>query len=143
MAYNESSLPSVLYVQEKAQAPNWSDIQDHLAEYQEIAANDFASLTTTKEKLKFIFDQKFVHMNIMNPYEIYSDARRLIKDFDGELPFVSTPNVVFQERMFYPGSELTNNPENFAKVAYKNTYDTPVWWTTRTTAAVNTNGNAL
>lgn len=143
MAYNESSLPSVLYVQEKAQAPNWSDIQDHLADYQEIAANDFASLTTTKEKLKFIFDQKFVHMNIMNPYEIYSEARRLIKDFDGELPFVSTPNVVFQERMFYPGSELTNNPENFAKVAYKNTYDTPVWWTTRTTAAVNTNGNAL
>ena len=143
MAYNESSLPSVLYVQEKAQAPNWSDIQDHLADYQEIAANDFASLTTTKEKLKFIFDQKFLHMNILNPYEIFNEARRLVKDFDGELPLLPAPNVVFQERMFYPGSELTNNPENFAKVAYKNTYDTPVWWTTRTTAAVNTNGNAL
>ena len=67
----------------------------------------------------------------------------LVKDFDGELPFVATPNVVFQERMFYPGSELTNNPDNFAAVAHKNTYDTPVWWTTRTTAAENHNGNAL
>lgn len=143
MAYNESSLPSILYVQEKAKAPKWNEIQDHLADYQEIAANKFAGLSSTKDKLKFIFDQKFCHMNILNPYEIYSEARRLVKDFDGELPLLSTPNVVFQERMFYPSSELSNNGENFQKVAYKNTYDTPVWWTGRTTATVNHNGNAL
>ena len=100
-------------------------------------------LYNVQDKLKFIFDQKFCHMNIMNPYGIYNEARRLVKDFDGELPFVSTPNVVFQERMFYPSSELTNNGDNFAKVAHKNTYDTPVWWTGRTTPAENHNGNAL
>ena len=98
MSYNESSLPSILYVQAKAKAPELDE--DHLADYEELAANKFASLTSTKDKLKFIFDQKFCHMNIMNPYEIYNEARRLVKDFDGELPFVSTPNVVFQERMF-------------------------------------------
>lgn len=141
MSYNESSLPSILYVQAKAKAPELDE--DHLADYEELAANKFVNLSSTKEKLKFIFDQKFCHMNIMNPYEIYNEARRLVKDFDGELPFVATPNVVFQERMFYPSSELTNNAENFAKVAHKNTYDTPVWWTTRTTAAENHNGNAL
>ena len=141
MSYNESSLPSILYVQAKAKAPELDE--DHLADYEELAANKFASLTSTKDKLKFIFDQKFCHMNIMNPYEIYNEARRLVKDFDGELPFVSTPNVVFQERMFYPSSELTNNGDNFAKVAHKNTYDTPVWWTGRTTPAENHNGNAL
>ena len=141
MSYNESSLPSILYVQAKAKAPELDE--DPLADYEELAANKFASLTSTKDKLKFIFDQKFCHMNIMNPYEIYNEARRLVKDFDGELPFVSTPNVVFQERMFYPSSELTNNGDNFAKVAHKNTYDTPVWWTGRTTPAENHNGNAL
>lgn len=141
MSYNESSLPSILYVQEKAKAPELDEA--HLADYTELAANKFTALSSTKDKLKFVFDQKFCHMNIMNPYEIYNDARRLVKDFDGELPFVATPNVVFQERMFYPSSELTNNGENFQKVAQKNTYDTPVWWTTRTTAAVNRNGNAL
>ena len=141
MSYNESSLPSILYVQAKAKAPELDE--DHLADYEELAANKFASLASTKDKLKFIFDQKFCHMNIMNPYEIHNEARRLVKDFDGELPFVSTPNVVFQERMFYPSSELTNNGDNFAKVAHKNTYDTPVWWTGRTTPAENHNGNAL
>lgn len=141
MSYNESSLPSILYVQAKAKAPELDEA--HLANFEEFAANKFANLTSTKDKLKFIFDQKFCHMNIMNPYEIYNEARRLVKDFDGELPFVATPNVVFQERMFYPSSELSNNGVNFEKVAHKNTYDTPVWWTSRTTAAENHNGNAL
>ena len=141
MSYNESSLPSILYVQAKAKAPELDE--SHLADYEEFAANKFANLASTKDKLKFIFDQKFCHMNIMNPYEIYNEARRLVKDFNGELPFVATPNVVFQERMFYPSSELSNNGTNFAKVAHKNTYDTPVWWTARTTAAKNHNGSAL
>ncbi len=140
-SYNASTIPAVLYITEKAKVPDLDE--EHLADYEEFAANKFAALTSTKDKLKFIFDQKFCHFNIMNPYEIYNEARRLVKDFDGELPFVATPNVVFQERMFYPSSELTNNAENFAKVADKNSYDVPVWWTGRTTAAKNHNGNAL
>lgn len=141
MSYNESSLPSIQHIKENAKAPQLDE--SHLADYEEYAANKFAALSSTKDKLKFIFDQKFCHMNIMNPYEIYSEARRLVKDFDGELPLLSTPNVVFQERMFYPSSELANNTENFQKVAAKNTYDTPVWWTGRTTPTANRNGNAL
>lgn len=141
MAYNESTLPSILYVQEKAKAPALDEA--YLADYEDFAANKFASLSSLKDKLKFIFDQKVVHMNIMNPYEIYNEARRLVKDFDGELPFVPAANVVFQERMYYPASELTNNPDNFAKVAHKNSYDVPVWWTGRTKAAENHNGNAV
>lgn len=141
MSYNESSLPSVQHIKANAKGPQLDE--NWLSGYEDYAADKFGKLSSTKDKLKFIFDQKFAHMNIMNPYELYSEARRLVKDFDGELPFVSTPNVVFQERMFYPSSELANNPDNFNKVAYKNTYDTPVWWTGRTTAAKNHNGNAL
>ncbi|WP_304246599.1 SusD/RagB family nutrient-binding outer membrane lipoprotein [Parabacteroides gordonii] len=143
MAYNESSLPSILYVQEDSKAPTWSEIQSHLSDYQEIAANKFASLSSTKDKLKYIFDQKYCHLNILNPYEIYSEARRLVKDFDGELPFLSTPNIVFMERIYYPSGELSKNKENFDKVAHKNSYDHPVWWTGRTEAAKNHNGNAM
>ncbi len=140
-AYNGSTIPALLYLLDKAKAPDLNE--EHLADFEELMANKFASLTTTKEKLKFIFDQKFLHFNIMNPYEIYNEARRLVKDFDGELPLLAEPNFVFQERLFYPSSELTNNETNFEKVAYKNTYDTPVWWTGRTTTVVNHNGNAI
>ena len=141
MSYNESSLPSIQHIKANAKAPQLNE--EWLAAYEENAVSKYEALSSTKDKLKFIFDQKFAHMNIMNPYELYSDARRLVKDFNGELPFVAIPNVVFQERMFYPSSELADNPDNFAAVASKNTYDHPVWWTGRTSAAKNRNGNAL
>ena len=118
-----------------------ASMEEHLADYTQFAADKFASLTTLKDKLQFIFDQKMLDMNILNPYEIYSEARRLVKDFDGELPFLSTPNVVFQERMYYPSNEQTNNPDNFKAVAHKNNHTTPVWWTGRTETATNKNGN--
>ena len=143
MTYNDSSLPSVQHIKESAKAPNMSEIEGHLQDYKVFAANKFENLPSVKDKLKFIFDQKFCHMNVMNPYELFNEARRLVKDFDGELPFVSTPNVVFQERFYYPTSELTNNSENFQVVAHKNSYDIPVWWSGRTKPAKNHNGNAL
>lgn len=141
MKYGDSTTPSVQHIKKSATAPKLDEA--HLAFYKDFAADKYAKLATKKEKLSFIFMQKIAHMNIMNPYEIYNEARRLVKDFDGELPFVGTANVVFQERMFYPANEQINNPDNFAKVAYKNNYYTPVWWTGRTVPAKNKNGNAL
>lgn len=140
--YTSSTTPSLQHVKESATAPSIESMEQHLADYKEFAANKFNALGT-KEKIKFIFDQKFIDMNIVNPYEVYNEARRLIKDFDGELPFVATPNVVFQERMLYPTNEATNNPDNFQTVAAKNNTTTPVWWTGRTKTAVNRNGNAF
>ena len=140
--YTSSTTPSLQHVKESATAPTIESMEQHLADYKEYAANKFNSMSKN-EKLKFIFDQKFIDMNILNPYEIYNEARRLIKDFDGELPFVATPNVVFQERMLYPTNEATNNPDNFNAVTAKNNTTTPVWWTGRTKTAVNHNGNAL
>lgn len=139
--YNEASIPTLQHLKPSAMAPVLDE--QHLADYEEFATNKFAQMTSTRDKLKFIFGQKICHMNIMNPYEIYNETRRLVKDFDGELPLLPRPNVVFPERFYYPTSELTNNPENFAKVAHKNSYDVPVWWTGRTVAAKNHNGNAL
>lgn len=141
MKYGDSTTPSVQHIKKSATAPKLDEA--HLAFYKDFAADKYAKLATKKEKLSFIFMQKIAHMNIMNPYEIYNEARRLVKDFDGELPFVGTANVVFQERMFYPANEQINNPDNFAKVAHKNNYYTPVWWTGRTVPAKNKNGNAL
>lgn len=141
MTYSTTTTPSVQHIKPSATAPALDET--HLSSYKDFAADKFAKLATKKDKLSFLYGQKVIHMNIMNPYEIYNDARRLVKDFDGKLPFVPTANVVFQERMFYPASELVDNPDNFAKVAHKNNYSTPVWWTGRTETVKNTNGNAL
>lgn len=139
--YSASSTPSVQHIKDNATAPALNEA--HLQSWCAQAAAKYMSLPTMKDKLKFILGQKMIHMNVMNPYELYSEIRRLVKDFNGELPFISTPNVVFQERMFYPSSEQTNNPDNFKAVANKNNYTTPVWWTGRTVKAINKNGNVI
>ena len=141
MKYGPSTTPGVLHIRPEAVAPVLDE--EHLSDYKVLAANNFAALPSLQDKLQFIFNQKFIHMNIMNPYELFNEARRLVKDFDGKLPLTATPNVVFQERMFYPSNEAINNADNFSVIAHKNTFDTPVWWTGRTEAVKNTNGNAF
>ena len=138
--YGPSSTPALQHVKESASVSELDEA--HLSDYCNFAAEKFNSLNT-QEKLKFIFDQKFVDMNILNPYEIYNEARRLVKDLNGQLPLLPTPNIVFMDRFYYPDSESRDNPDNFQAVTYKNNHTTPVWWSGRTQAAVNTNGDAL
>ena len=137
--YSNSTTPPLQYLKESATAPALDET--HLSDYCDYAAEQFNSLSTL-DKIQYIFNQKMVDMNIMNPYEIYNEARRLYKDF-GRLPMTPMPNVVFMDRFPYPDDEATMNPENFAEVAYKNNHTTPVWWSGRTETAVNTNGDAL
>lgn len=137
--YTSSTSPALQHLKASATAPNLDEA--HLADYCEFVANKFNTMGSL-DKLQFIFDQKLLDMNIMNPYEIYNEARRLVKDF-GKLPLTPMPNVVFMDRFYYPDKEATMNSANFEKVAHKNNHTTPVWWTGRTNTAVNTNGDAL
>ncbi|MDX8340296.1 SusD/RagB family nutrient-binding outer membrane lipoprotein [Draconibacterium sp. IB214405] len=91
---------------------------------------DSFSQMSDDDKIKEIFYQKFAHLNILNYWEIWSETRRLQKDY-GILAPVSD-KWVWMERFYYPSSEETTNPDNFAAVAGKNNHDTPVWWTGRT-----------
>lgn len=82
------------------------------------------------DKIKEIFNQKFAHLNYLNPMEVWSEARRLQKEFGILAPKANC--VKWMERFYYPASEAQTNPDNFAKVSSKNDALTPVWWTGRT-----------
>ncbi|MGD9928472.1 MAG: SusD/RagB family nutrient-binding outer membrane lipoprotein [Mangrovibacterium sp.] len=92
--------------------------------------SDAFSNLNSNDKIKEIFYQKMAHLNILNYWEIWSETRRLQKDY-GILAPVSS-KWIWMERFYYPSSEETTNPDNFAAVASKNDHDTPVWWTGRT-----------
>lgn len=92
-------------------------------------SNEFSSMSN-EDKIKAIYYQKYAHLNVLNYWEIWSETRRLQKEF-GILAPVSK-KWVWMERFYYPSSEETTNPDNFQAVAHKNNHDTPVWWTGRT-----------
>jgi hypothetical protein len=92
-----------------------------LTEY--LAANN-------NEKIGLTFDQKYVHFNVLRPYEVWNDVRRLTKEL-GTRVKKSASNFKLMERTVYPTAEENNNSVNFATVKAQNNYTSPVWWTGR------------
>lgn len=82
------------------------------------------------EKLGLIYDQRYVHFNMLKPYELWADTRRLTKELGARVK-KGASNFLVMERTVYPLSEETNNGENFQAVRASNNYTTPVWWTGR------------
>lgn len=91
--------------------------------------SDAFSVLSKDEKVKEIFNQKFVHFNIFNLWEIWSEARRLEKDYGIIVP--TSSKVIWMERFQYPENEPAANAENYSKVAGQDNITTPVWWTGR------------
>ncbi len=92
-------------------------------------AAEFAAAGNT-EKMGLIFDEKYVHFNMLEPMELWSDTRRLTKELGTRIK-KSPTNYRLMERTIYPSSEEQNNFENFKAVATSNNYTSPVWWTGR------------
>lgn len=126
--FSETSFPAIPHVVtegSKAEKPDQSVIDAFLT----FKSGYFQGLGDD-DKIKEIFYQKYVHLNILNYFEIWSEARRLIKDY-GLLAPKNRPHV-FMERFEYPVGEPQSNPDNYAAVAAKDDPLYPVWWTGRT-----------
>jgi hypothetical protein len=79
-----------------------------------------------------IYDQKYVHFNVLRPLELWAETRRLYTEI-GDRVLWKPSNRFFFERMIYPAGEVSNNSENFSAVAASNNFTTPLWWTGRST----------
>ncbi|WP_343701874.1 SusD/RagB family nutrient-binding outer membrane lipoprotein [Chitinophaga sp.] len=91
--------------------------------------NEF-NAAAAAEKMGLMYDQKYVHFNMLKPYELWADTRRLMKELGARVR-KSPSNVRMMERTVYPTSEELNNGEKFQAVKQQNNYTTPVWWTGR------------
>ncbi|MCS3555461.1 MULTISPECIES: SusD/RagB family nutrient-binding outer membrane lipoprotein [Sphingobacterium] len=103
-----------------------------ITDYVDFIGNKFAQASDL-EKKGMIYDQKFIDFNVVNPFDLWSETRRFIKELNARV--IKKPsNIRFMERTIYPTSEATNNSQNFMEVAKDNNYTSPVWFTGRTEA---------
>ncbi|MDP4184513.1 MAG: SusD/RagB family nutrient-binding outer membrane lipoprotein [Bacteroidota bacterium] len=92
---------------------------------------DFNALNA-QDKYKAIFYQKYIHLNIFNHWELWSEHRRLAKELGTGFIYEHASKVfTWMERFYYPSGEATTNPDNFKAVSTQNDAVTPVWWTGR------------
>jgi hypothetical protein len=95
-----------------------------------IAANgvSWTKAATSADKLALIATQKWLHFNLVQPYENWAETRRL------DLPALSflVDNANNQTlppvRWTYPGNEVTYNPENYASVRDNDKLTIKLFW---------------
>jgi len=84
--------------------------------------------TTTDDKMEILMQQKYVHLNIMAPYELWAELRRTRHPKLEPMTFNTKVMTPFPERLKYPRSELQTNLDNYLKVKDQDNFTTPVFW---------------
>ncbi|HWV65885.1 SusD/RagB family nutrient-binding outer membrane lipoprotein, partial [Chitinophaga sp.] len=80
----------------------------------------FAAAPTQDDKMEILMQQKYIHLNLYQPYELWAELRRTRHPKLEPFTWHSSVWKPMPERVRYPTIELTNNPDNFKKVAGEN-----------------------
>lgn len=95
-----------------------------------LAAPDVSWETATNdtERMRLIARQRWLHFNVIQPFENWTDFRRqnVLNLPFWEDPF--NPQTLPPNRWIYPGSEQTFNPENYARVQPIDNLSTKLFW---------------
>lgn len=97
----------------------------------------FLAAPTTDDKMEILMQQKYIHLNLLHPYELWAELRRTRHPKLEPFTWHSTVWKPMPERVHYPTIELTNNPDNFAKVAGENNTTSPIFWVPADKRGVN------
>jgi len=88
----------------------------------------FLTGSSVDDKMEVLMQQKFIHLNMMLPYELWSELRRTGHPRLEPFTWSGTVWTPFPERVRYPGDEQTNNAENFSKVSGENNMTSKIFW---------------
>ncbi|AUD03232.1 SusD/RagB family nutrient-binding outer membrane lipoprotein [Spirosoma pollinicola] len=89
---------------------------------------NWSSATTSADKLKLIATQKWLHYNLVQPYENWADLRRL--DYPTLSFQVDNANnqTLPPAKWTIPGNEITYNAANYAAVKSTDNLKTKIFW---------------
>lgn len=99
-----------------------------IAEYMAGSGVNWSSATGSANKLKLIATQKWLHYNIVQPYENWADIRRLdypVLSFQTDM---ANNQTVPPFRWSIPGNEITYNTANYEAVRATDKLTTKIFW---------------
>jgi hypothetical protein len=127
--YSRGVLDSLLYptMPSDAEMGAWGDT----------IANRFTAAASTDDKMEILMQQKFIHLNLLQPYECWAELRRTRHPKLEPMTYQGVVMKPMPERVKYPSSEAINNAANFKKVALDNNNTTPIFWVPDALKSVN------
>ena len=88
----------------------------------------FLAATNLEDKMEVLMQQKYIHLNLLQPYELWSELRRTGHPFLEPMTYNGVVMKPMPERVHYPTEEQINNAANFNKVATQNNDTSPIFW---------------
>jgi hypothetical protein len=105
--------------------PDASIIQN----YASTIRSEFDAAAGVEDKMEILMQQKYIHLNILQPYECFAELRRTRHP---KLEPVTSGSLVkataMWERFKYPASELSTNFDNYSKVSSEDNYTSHIFW---------------
>ena len=106
--------------------PAKSDV--NIASYANKVQALFESQTSLENKMEVIMQQKYIHLNISDSYELWTELRRTRHPLLEPMVFAGKVNTPQPERLTYPTSELQTNSAQLLKVNSDNNFINPIFW---------------
>lgn len=88
----------------------------------------FNAAGSVDNQMEIIMQQKYIHINILHPYELFGELRRTRHPKLEPMTFQGKVMKPQPERLKYPSSELSTNSDQFLKVIDQNNYTSPIFW---------------
>lgn len=101
-----------------------------ISNYASFIQNQFETAT---DQLEIIMQQKFIHLNIMDKYELFAEIRRTRRPKLEPISVIAPARTLVNqtmiiERMMYPATERTTNAAEHARVVDQDNFTTPIFW---------------
>lgn len=88
----------------------------------------FETRATLDDKMELLMQQKYLHLNLMCPYELWAEVRRTRHPKLEPMTFATKVMKPFPERLRYPTSEQQTNPDNYNTVKASDNFTSHIFW---------------
>jgi hypothetical protein len=97
--------------------------------YASTIQSEFDAAAGIEDKMEILMQQKYIHLNMLQPYECFAELRRTRHP---KLEPVTSGSLVkataMWERFKYPASELSTNFDNYSAVSTEDNYTSHIFW---------------
>jgi hypothetical protein len=105
-------------------------------QYADSIVNRFNSRGNLDDQMEILMQQKYIHLNIMAPFELWAELRRTRHPYLEPMTFTGKVMKPFPERLRYPLSMSQTNPDNYLTVQPQDNFTTPIFWVPATLRGV-------
>lgn len=100
--------------------------QSVIDQYADFIKNEY---NNAPDKLEVIMQQKYIHLNMIGIYELWTELRRTRRPKLEPVTTLQDIRAKTQiERAHYPASEQSTNAEEYQKVQVQDNYSSPIFW---------------